>query len=106
MALVVGVLLAVFFLGGAWDYAAVAGGAAVEVGEAALWWRWTHRRRPVVGAEALIGLEALVVSPCRPLGRVRLQGELWSARCDAEADTGERVRVTGLDGLTLLVERS
>jgi membrane-bound serine protease (ClpP class) len=35
---------------------------------------------------------------------VRLQGELWRARCAEGADAGEQVRVVALDGLTLLVE--
>src|SRR5204862_78108 len=50
MALIVGILLAVLVLPTPWDYAAVAAGGAIEVGEAALWWRWTHRRRPAAGA--------------------------------------------------------
>jgi membrane protein implicated in regulation of membrane protease activity len=36
---------------------------------------------------------------------VRIGGEIWQARCEAGADTGETVRVVGLSGLTLLVER-
>jgi membrane protein implicated in regulation of membrane protease activity len=104
MALLVGILLALFVLPQPWDYVAVVGGGAIEVAEAAAWWRWTHRRRPAVGAEALVGAEAVVVEPCRPSGRVRLQGELWAARCDEGADVGDRVRVRHLDGLTLVVE--
>ena len=38
-------------------------------------------------------------------GQVRIGGEIWQARCEAGADTGETVRVVGLNGLTLLVER-
>ena len=51
---VVAILLAVFVLDEPVGLAIV-GGGAIEVGEAWLWWRWTHRRRPVVGAEALVG---------------------------------------------------
>jgi membrane protein implicated in regulation of membrane protease activity len=47
-----------------------------------------------------------VVTRCAPLGQVRLQGELWRARCEEGADPGERVRVRALDGLTLVVERA
>ena len=46
-----------------------------------------------------------MLAPCRPTGQVRIGGEIWEARCEAGADVGETVRVTGLDGLTLLVER-
>jgi membrane protein implicated in regulation of membrane protease activity len=44
-----------------------------------------HRRR-AVGAETLIGREAVVTTACRPNGQVRLDGELWEARCEAGVD--------------------
>jgi membrane protein implicated in regulation of membrane protease activity len=101
VALLVGILLAVFVLDGAWEWAAIAGGGAIELGEAWFWWRWTHRRRPAVGVEALIGVEAVVAEE----GWVRVQGELWRARGAAGAAPGDRVRVREVDGLTLVVER-
>ena len=104
MALLVGILLAFLVLPAPWSFVAVAAGGAIELGEAALWWRWTHRRRPAVGAEALIGADAAVVEECRPLGRVRVNGELWRARCDEGAGAGETVTIRALDELTLLVE--
>jgi membrane protein implicated in regulation of membrane protease activity len=45
-----------------------------------------------------------VVAPCRPWGRVRLDGEDWAARCTAGADPGDRVRVLAVEQLTLVVE--
>ena len=68
------------------------------------WNRTVKHRRRAVGAETLIGKEAVVNLPCRPLGQVRLDGEIWEARCDAGAAPGDTVRVTGRDGLTLIVE--
>jgi membrane protein implicated in regulation of membrane protease activity len=68
------------------------------------WNRTTKRHRKAVGAQTLIGREAVVSVPCRPVGQVRLDGEIWEARCEAGAGTGERVRVTGRNGLTLTVE--
>ena len=68
------------------------------------WNRTTKRYRKSVGAETLIGREAVVSTPCRPVGQVRLDGEIWEARCEAGAGTGERVRVTGRQRLTLIVE--
>lgn len=68
------------------------------------WNRTTKRHRRAVGAETLIGKEAVVSLPCLPLGQVRLDGEIWEARCDAGGRIGDRVRVTGRDGLTLVVE--
>jgi membrane protein implicated in regulation of membrane protease activity len=37
---------------------------------------------------------------------VRLQGEIWRARCDEGAERGEHVRVTAIEELTLVVERA
>jgi membrane protein implicated in regulation of membrane protease activity len=37
---------------------------------------------------------------------VRIQGEVWSARCDAGADAGDTVIVRSVEGLTLVVERT
>jgi membrane-bound serine protease (ClpP class) len=74
------------------------------MGELFLWNRTVKGRREAVGAQTLIGSDAKVVSPCRPLGQVQIAGELWEARCSAGADPGQSVRVVGRDGLTLVVE--
>jgi membrane protein implicated in regulation of membrane protease activity len=68
------------------------------------WNRTVKHRRKAVGAQTLIGKDAVVSIPCRPVGQVRLDGEIWEARCDAGASQGDRVRVIGRDGLTLVVE--
>jgi membrane protein implicated in regulation of membrane protease activity len=34
---------------------------------------------------------------------VRVNGELWAARCSEGASRGDTVRVEGVDGLTLVV---
>jgi membrane-bound serine protease (ClpP class) len=98
------ILRAGFVLPDAWDVPVVVAAALIEIGETGFWLWYTRRRRAQVGAETLIGATARVVTPCRPLGQVRLQGELWRARCDAGADEGDEVRVLELDGLTLVVE--
>jgi membrane protein implicated in regulation of membrane protease activity len=101
VALLTAILLAFLVLPAGWDYAAVAAGAAIEVGEAWFWLRWNRRRRSVVGAESLIGREAVVVTPTQ----VKLDGELWAARADGRLVLGDRVRVRAVEGLTLVVER-
>ena len=106
MALAAAILLALFVLPAPWGIVAVLGALVVEVGETAFWIRLSKRRRPQVGAEALIGARATVVVPCRPLGQVRVHGEVWGARCDEGADRGDSVRVEALEGLTLVVRRS
>ena len=72
--------------------------------ELAGWNRTVKGRRRVVGAQTLIGKEATVSTPCRPTGQVRVNGEIWEARCVTGASTGDVVRIVGRDGLTLIVE--
>jgi membrane-bound serine protease (ClpP class) len=90
---------------GWWAITLLLGTGLFEISQTAYWLRYTSRRAAVVGAEALVGRVVEVSEECRPYGRVRVQGELWNARCDAGAARGDRVRITGLDGLTLEVAR-
>jgi membrane protein implicated in regulation of membrane protease activity len=90
---------------GWWAIALLAGTAALETGQTLFWLRHSQRRRAQVGAETLVGRVVEVAEDCRPLGLVRVQGELWQARCDGGAARGERVRIAGRDGLTLEVVR-
>ena len=100
MALVAAILLAVFVLEVTWQrVVAVIAGAVVEVFESALFIRWSRRRRAVVGVEALVGEEAVVVDHVH----VRVAGELWRARGLERRTPGERVRVLAVEGLTLVV---
>lgn len=98
------VLLAIFVVPAPWGLVVVAASAVVEVAETYFWIRFSRRRRIQAGAETLIGARAVVASSCRPVGQVRVQGELWRARCEAGAEPGETVRIVGREGLTLLVE--
>jgi membrane-bound serine protease (ClpP class) len=63
------------------------------------------RRRPVVsGAEQLLTTMGYAPTAFEGEGRVRLHGEIWTARSQAPVAAGQTVRVIGRDGLTLLVE--
>jgi membrane protein implicated in regulation of membrane protease activity len=100
----IAVLLALFVLPAPWGLVAVAGAAALEVVEAWVFIAWSRRRRPVVGAEALVGRSVQAVNDLLPDGQVRLGGELWRARCDQGARMGDSLVVRAVDGLTLVVE--
>jgi membrane protein implicated in regulation of membrane protease activity len=93
------------FLSSPWNFLGFAVCLVLFFGELGLWHRTVRDRRQVVGAQTLIGREAVVTQSCRPDGQVRLNGELWEARCEEGADQGETVRVSGREGLKLLVER-
>lgn len=60
------------------------------------------RRRPVVsGAEEMLGAHGEVIDE---QGRVRVHSEMWQACSDSALHAGQRVRVTGREGLILRVE--
>jgi membrane-bound serine protease (ClpP class) len=104
--LVGAIALAVFVLPPGWGLALVVVAMVIEVAEVGFWIRFLRRYRVTTGAEGLIGATAEVIEACDPRGRVRLRGEIWHALCSAGAGIGERVTVTGVDGLTLVVERN
>jgi membrane-bound serine protease (ClpP class) len=62
------------------------------------------RRRPVVsGSEQLMGAVGTALGGFPDQGSVHLRGETWSARSTVPIAQGQAVRVTGRDGLTLVV---
>ena len=97
-------LVLLLVLPGPWNVIGAAVSLLLAFGEVGFWHRRVRHAKNVVGVETLIGSSAVVSSPCRPQGQVRISGELWEARCAAGAEVGERVTVVGREGLTLLVE--
>ena len=87
-----------------WSYVGFFGVFGLWLVELLLWNRTVKHRRKVVGAQTLIGREAVVSAPCQPVGQVRLDGEIWAARCNAGASPGDRVRVVARERLMLVVE--
>jgi membrane-bound serine protease (ClpP class) len=61
--------------------------------------------RTAVGAPALMGQTGVARTPLAPEGQVLVQGELWRAVARGPVPEGDRVRVVGVNGLTLTVER-
>ncbi len=103
MLFVVAVIAAVLWIPSPWGWVLVGGAAVVEIGETFVWVWWTRRRQPRVGVETFVGRSAVVMLPCRPLGQVRVDGELWQAQCEEGADPGETVLIERVEGLTLAV---
>lgn len=63
------------------------------------------RERPVVtGHEQLIGSIGEVLDTSDSLSRVRVLSEDWGARAKVPLTRGQKIRVTGVDGLELIVE--
>ncbi|TAJ97321.1 MAG: nodulation protein NfeD [Candidatus Manganitrophaceae bacterium] len=67
-------------------------------------WR-SQRRRPVTGAEGLIGEIGVAQTDLTPKGMLQVHGELWSAESDEPVATGEPAEVVRVDGLQLHVKK-
>jgi membrane-bound serine protease (ClpP class) len=100
----IGFVIAIFVVPDEWTVPVIVVAAVLEISETAITWWWSRRAAPKVGPETLIGSMGRVVEACRPHGTVRVNGEIWRARCDAGADADEIVRVVDREKLTLLVE--
>jgi membrane protein implicated in regulation of membrane protease activity len=102
--LIIVAVVLLLLLDGPWNWIAFVVVTLLWFAELYGWNRTVKNRRRVVGAETLIGKTAVVTEACRPVGQVRLDGEIWEARCEAGAGIGDQVRVIGRDKLALLVE--
>jgi membrane-bound serine protease (ClpP class) len=58
----------------------------------------------VSGREELLDGIGVVVGDFDGNGRIRIHSEDWNARSDTALRAGQRVRVTGIDGLVLEVQ--
>jgi membrane protein implicated in regulation of membrane protease activity len=107
--LLLAILLVIFAIEPPWNAVVLGVACVAEIGEVAFLRRWAkrldRRTKPTTGVAGMVGRRAEVVTGCRPYGTVRIDGELWDARCKAGADEGEVVSVQAVDGLTLVVTR-
>lgn len=63
-------------------------------------------QRAATGDEGMVGLEGVADTAIGAAGRVLVRGEYWAARAEAPIAAGKRVRVVGVDHLTLTVEET
>lgn len=104
MILAVCIVVALVFLEPPASYALIVVGGVVEIAETGFWLWYTNRRRASVGVETLVGRTGIASSDLWPEGQVKLEGEIWRARCDGGCDAGTQVVVRKVEGLTLVVE--
>ncbi len=64
------------------------------------------KRKPVTGAEGIVGLEGIARTDIRDDGMVYVRGEIWSAMSDEPIKQGEKVRVEAVSGLKLKVKKA
>lgn len=74
---------------------AVAIGLAVKV----------HKRQPVSGREGLIGEIGEAVSDISAGGTAFVHGELWDARSDEAVRKGEKIKIVGIEQMTVIVKK-
>lgn len=64
-----------------------------------------QRRKPLTGEAGMLGQEAVADTDLAPDGFVRVMGERWRAVAEAPVAPGERVRIVGVEGMTLRVKK-
>jgi membrane-bound serine protease (ClpP class) len=62
------------------------------------------KRKPVTGAEGMIGQVGTASTDIDGQGKIFVHGEYWDALSQIEIAQGARIQVTGIDGLVLRVE--
>jgi membrane-bound serine protease (ClpP class) len=63
------------------------------------------RRKVCTGQEAMLGRNGLVIEDIDPEGKIRCASEIWNATTQGRSLLkGEKVKITRIKGLTLLVE--
>lgn len=104
MLFVIALLLAIFVLPSPWGAIAVVVALVLDLVEVGVGIWYSKRRKAKVGVSALVGLTGVALDALGPDGQVRVNGEIWWARCEAGCDAGTPVVVRSVSGLTLEVE--
>ena len=103
ISLIIGILLALFVLPSPWGFVVVVLAGCLEVAEIT-WGLRLARHRSSVGAQTLIGREAVVVRALEPYGQVAIDGERWKAHSQMPLAENAKVVIESIDGLTLGVK--
>ena len=104
MLFLIALLLALFVLPSPWGAITVVVAIVIDLVEVGVGIRYSKRRKAKVGASALVGVTGVAMDPLGPDGQVRINGEIWRARCDVGCEAGAPIVVRAVDGLTLEVE--
>jgi membrane-bound serine protease (ClpP class) len=66
----------------------------------------TYRQPIFSSRQRIVGAQGVVKQTIAPVGTVQVKSELWTAVSDEQVAAGERVVVTGIEGLRLRVARA
>lgn len=100
----IALVLAIFLLPSPWGLVTVVVALVVDVLEVTVGLWYSKRRRASVGTDSLVGATGVAIGELLPDGQVKVNGEIWRARCEIGCDAGTAVVVRAVDGLTLEVE--
>jgi membrane protein implicated in regulation of membrane protease activity len=100
----IALLLAIFLLPSPWGFVVVAVALVIDVVEISVGLWYSKRRRATVGTDTLVGMTGVAIGDLFPEGQVKVNGEIWRARCEAGCDAGAAVVIRAVNGLTLEVE--
>ena len=104
MLFLIALVLAIFVLPSPWGVVVVVVAGVIDLAEVGVGLWWSKRRKAAVGGNALVGAIGVAVGDLWPEGQVKVNGEIWRARCDGGCDAGTSIVVRGIEGLTLDVE--
>ena len=76
----------------------------MDIAETFLFIWWSKRRKATVGVDSLVGKSGVAVGELWPEGQVKVNGEIWNARCDGGCEAGAAIVVRRVEGLMLEVE--
>ena len=96
--------LAIFVLPSPWGAVTVVIAGAIDLIEVGVGLWWTKRRKATVGVESLVGKHGVAIDALWPDGQIRIDGEIWAARCRGGCDPGSAVVVRRIEGLVLEVD--
>ena len=65
-----------------------------------------HRQHATTGREGMIGELGTALTSLAPAGRVQVHGEIWQARSNLPIEPGEPIKVVGVNGLQVQVEKA
>ena len=104
MLFLIALLLAIFVFPSPWGVIAILAALVLDIVEVTVGVWYSKRRKAKVGTEAMVGATGVALDELLPEGQVRVNGEIWRARCEGGCDAGAAIVVRAVNGLTLEVE--
>jgi membrane protein implicated in regulation of membrane protease activity len=103
---IVVLIFALIFLPAPWAEVMIGIAAIVEVSLWIFGVRYSRGRRAQVGVQTMIGSLGEAITALTPRGQVKVEGEIWEAKAADAVRAGDTVRIKGVHGLTLDVEKA